>query len=246
MLIRPDIEFYLEVMVSAGLYTLSKENLRFQLGVLFKGVDFRNARVIDIGSGNCLYGLYMAYMGAKEVICLEPEAQGSTSGANNKFDSIRKSLQLDNIILKPIAIEEFEPDTRKFDVILLYNSINHLNETACINLLRDRNARMIYERVISKISYIANPGARLIVSDCSRNNFFALLRIKNPFVPTIEWHKHHSPEVWVKLFEDAGFVSPKITWNSFNRLRNFGRVMLGNRLASYFLASQFTLRMRKA
>jgi hypothetical protein len=38
----------------------------------------------------------------------------------------------------------------------------------------------------------------------------------------------------------------EISWGSFNTLRTPGRVLLGNRVALYFLTSTFRLRMSKA
>ena len=38
------------------------------------------------------------------------------------------------------------------------------------------------------------------------------LGLRNPFVPTIEWHKHQSPNTWIRLFEDFGFKKQSLSW----------------------------------
>jgi hypothetical protein len=127
----------------------------------------------------------------------------------------------------------------------LHDSINHLDEQACINLLTDNDSYEKYQYICKKMYDIANNNAKLVVCDCSNSNFFASLRLINPFSRTIEWHKHQSPETWVSLLKEAGFIDPKIKWSSFNRLGNIGRFFLGNRFMSFFLQSHFCLIMRK-
>ena len=163
-----------------------------------------------------------------------------------KFRKLGGILGYDQVRFEPVTFQAFEPAGKQFDIILLHNSINHLDETACINLLDDEVSQAIYMDMFSKLSSLASSGATLIVCDCSRHNFFVLLRIKNPFAPTIEWHKHQVPEVWVHLLGQVGFVNPRIRWTAFNTLRSPGRVLLGHRLLSYFLRSDFRFTMEKS
>ena len=132
-----------------------------------------------------------------------------------KFKKLGGILGYDQVRLEPVTFQAFEPARKQFDIILLHNSINHLDETACINLLGDEASRTIYLNMCSKLSALASSGAKLIVCDCSRYNFFALLGIKNPFAPTIEWHKHQAPEIWVDLLSQVGFVNPRIEMELF-------------------------------
>ena len=48
----------------------------FYLNWCFKGIDFRNKDVLDIGGGNGIFSYYAKYLGAKEVINLEPFSDG--------------------------------------------------------------------------------------------------------------------------------------------------------------------------
>jgi SAM-dependent methyltransferase len=244
MRIEQDVERFLNVVAKERVYP-NKENLRFYLNTLFEGVDFNNKRVLDIGGGTGLYSLWAICMGAKKAVCLEPELEGSSSGVGEKFWKLKSLLQFDNVVLQRKTFQSFEPDSETFDIILLHNSINHLDEIATINLLKDESSQAIYIDLFSKIYLLQSEGGKLIICDCSRYNVFPLLKIRNPFAPTIEWHKHQAPELWANLLGKVGFVNPKIRWLSFNRLRWWGKVILGNRLISYFLHSHFCLTMDK-
>ena len=241
---EPNLEDYLSAVIKEGLYP-NRGNLQFHLKTLFKDIALENRRVLDIGGGSGLHSFYAACMGAEEVVCLEPETEGSRSGRGAKFRRLSGILGQDHVWFEPVTFQAFDPAGKQFDIILLHNSINHLDETACINLLNSEASKTIYLDMFSKLSSLASSGAKLIVCDCSRYNFFALLRIRNPFAPTIEWHKHQAPEVWVDLLSQVGFVNPRVRWTSFNTLRSPGRTLLGNRLLSYFLRSDFRFTMEK-
>ena len=223
----------------------NKENLRFQMETLLGGIDFKNKKVLDIGGGSGLCSFYAACRGAGKVICLEPEDDGSSSRIIKTFRKLQAIFEFDNVAIEPLTLQEFEIGGETFDIILLHNSINHMDEAACISLLEDEGSKAIYQKLLAKIASCANKDAKLIVCDCSRYNFFALLKVRNPLVPTIEWHKHQSPKVWADLLAQAGFVNPKIRWSSFNSMRRWGKALTGNKLMAYFLASHFCLTMDK-
>ena len=241
---EPSLENYFSAVIEEGLYP-NRGNLQFHLNTLFKDITLENRRVLDIGGGRGLHSFYVACMGAKEVICLEPETKGSRSGTRETFRKLGEILGQDHVRFEPVTFQAFDPGGKQFDVILLHNSINHLDETACINLLDSEASRAIYLDIFSKLSSLTSDGAKLIVCDCSRYNVFALLRVRNPFAPTIEWHKHQAPEVWADLLSQVGFTNPSIRWTAFNTLRSLGKVLLGNKLLSYFLRSHFHFTMEK-
>ena len=240
-----DIELYLDTMIKEGMYS-TKGKLRFHLKTLFKGIDFNNKRVLDIGGGWGLLSFYASCRGAKAVLCLEPEAEGSSKrGTIQAFDKLGKILECDNVEIRSETFQEYEPGDSSFDIIILYNSINHLDETACINLLEDDAHKDTYRKIFSKLHSLLSTGGKLIICDCSRYNFFDALKIRNPVASAIEWHKHQSPKAWARLLGDVGFVNQKIRWSSFNSLGYLGRVLTGNKFMAYFLNSHFRLTMDK-
>jgi hypothetical protein len=235
---------YFPAMVEERLFP-RESNLIYHQRWLFEGVDFAGKTMLDIGGSAGLNGFYAACNGARDVLCVNPGRDGGTSGASQKFSRLKRRLGLDNIHLEPALFQSFEARGRSFDVVLLQDCVNHLDENACIYLLADPEARARYRRIFQKIAALANPGATLILCDCSRHNFFAALGLRNPVMPTVEWEKHQPPEVWAALLAQVGFVNPRIRWSSFNRLGSAGELLLGNRFAAYFLKSHFCLSMHK-
>lgn len=221
-------------------------NLRFHLKTVFEEVPLENKRMLDIGGGNGICTFYAACMGAEEAICLEPEAEGVIANSVAGFHRLKAHGLSDRIRFEPITFQRFVVGTdRKFDVILLHNSINHLNEWACINLLKEEKSRQVYLDLFENFYRHSNPDACLIICDCARRNFYGDLGMRNPLVPMIEWHKHQSPKVWASLAAEVGYCRPKIRWTSFNSLGTLGRYLLGNKLAAYFLLSHFRLQMQR-
>ncbi|MCK5850206.1 MAG: class I SAM-dependent methyltransferase [Kiritimatiellae bacterium] len=235
-----------DILPSRTILLSAKSALRFVLNDLFKGIEIDGKAILDIGGGSGIQSCYAACMNAREVVCLEPEGDGGRNIATEKFKKLKDLLSLDQATLEPVTFQEFESVGRKFDVILLNKSINHLNEDACIKLLNDEDAINIYNSLFAKLSSLSNYGAKLIVCDCSRYNFFSLLGMRNPIAPTIEWHKHHSPEVWADMLSKHGFGNPDIRWLSISRLGLPGKLLTGNKAISYFLQSRFCLTMDKS
>lgn len=224
---------------------MSRGNLRFYLNYLFDGIDFRGKAMLDVGGGDGMLSFYAACSGAGKVVCLEPEVAGSASGMNEAFERTASFLDQAQVQLLPQRLQDYECGDACFDVVLLHQSINHLDEDACIRLHRDSEAQSLYEQLFCKLAFLARPGATLIAFDCAQRNLFADLQITNPITPMIEWHKHQSPKLWARLLAQAGFGNPVIRWHSFNTLRTCGRLFLGNPLAAYCLTSAFCLTMER-
>lgn len=163
----------------------------------------------------------------------------------NKFAKLQSRFPQCPVALKRVTLQSYYPCDDRYDVVMLHNSVNHLDEKACISLLKEGASRAAYKRIFLAINTMMNREGFIILSDCSRYNFFPLLRLKNPFAPTIEWEKHQSPKKWAQLLEESGFVDPVIRWMSFNRLGNLGKTLSGNKVCSYFLNSFFSLKMKK-
>lgn len=238
------IELYRNMAIEEGLDS-DKGSLQFQMDFFFGGIDFTNKRILDIGGGSGLYSFWAACSGATEVVCIEPEDAGSSPGILQIFQKLNARLKCDNVVLETTTFQNFDPKGKAFDIIVLCNSINHLDEAACINLLKNAKSKNIYREIFTKIAALSSEGANLIICDCSRYNFFGLLGIRNPFVPQIQWHKHQAPEVWAHMLGDVGFVNRRIRWSSFNRFRWWGRVFIGNKFMAYFLTSHFCLTLVK-
>ena len=223
----------------------SADNVRFYCAYLFDEIPLRGKTMLDIGAGDGRYSFYAACAGAQRVVGLEPEVEGSRTGMHERFERARSLLRLQTVDLEPRSLQDYDARGETFDVLLLHDSVNHLDEAACMRLRDDPTAREIYRVLFEKLARLNRPNGTLVVADCSNENLFARLRVKNPVAPTIEWHKHQKPELWAGMLAEVGFRNPRIRWRSFNRLRSGGRVLLGNRLAAYCLTSHFCLTMRR-
>ncbi len=240
------LDKYISFVMKEKLHS-SKGNLSFYLEYIFRGIDFSGKRVLDIGGGSGLLSTFCAVSkGASEVVCLEPEIGGTQLDATEKFMEARSTLGVsDKARLEKSTLQAYDAGNRKFDIIISHDSINHLDEEACVRLSQDESARKRYHALFRKLHDITSDSATLIIADCSRYNFFALCHMKNPFAPYIDWKKHQSPYLWASLLSDAGFRTLDIRWWSYNSLRSLGKWLLGNRLAAYFLYSHFCLTMKK-
>ncbi|MBT0809691.1 class I SAM-dependent methyltransferase [Litoribacter ruber] len=234
---------FFELAVEEKLFA-SESRLKFHLNFVFDGIDLKGKSVLDIGGGKGLYSFYAAHKGASKVVCLEPESDGSSSNVVTKFNELKVKLGYENVELRQLMLQDLGAK-EKFDIILMHNSINHLDEPACVDLLENEESQKKYLKIFEQIYALTNPGGKVIACDCSNHNFFHLLNIRNPFVPKIEWEKHQSPNIWAQLMGFAGFKNPKITWSSINRLGKVGKVLISNKVGSYFTKSYFCLHMEK-
>jgi len=239
------LDKFFDLVSQEGLYS-KKEHLRFHVEYLFKNTIFDNKIMLDIGSGTGLFSFYAACNGAKKVICIEPKTEGYNPGSIKKFMKLRSALQLLDIIeLEETTFQNFNSGHKKFDILLLHGSINHLDENACINLQNDFHAIESYKKIFEKLYNISNKEAKLIILDASRSNFFAKLHLTNPLSPNIEWHKHQTPEYWAKLLQESGFCNPEIRWTTIPPLYSIGRILFSNKIANYFTGWGFCLIMHK-
>jgi len=89
-----------------------------------------------------------------------------------------------------------------------------------------------------------NKNATIIITDCSKYNFFGDIGLKNPFAPQIEWKKHNSPYVWKKILQQSQYNSINVEWINHNSLRTAGSIIFGNKYMSYLLNSYFLIKCK--
>lgn len=221
-------------------------NFDFELrNTIFDRVLLEGATVLDVGCGDGRMGMWAATHGARRVVGLEPEIEGSSAGMQKAFRCLAREAGIeDRVELVTTRLQDYDPGTERFDVLLLAASINHLDEPACMRLHFDEDARQTFRRQFRHLANLAAPGAVLVVTDVSCRNVFATFGVTNPFSPTIEWEKHQSPFLWAQLLNDVGFEKPDVKWTTFNTLRRPGRRLLNNYVAAYLTISAFRLHMR--
>ncbi len=206
----------------------------------FKNIDFKGKRVLDVGGGNGIYSYFAKFKGAD--YCLNLEPFGAGSGNFNILDD--KAFSDLSIDIEPITIQDYQGD-RPFDVMILHDSVNHLNEDLYERIHKDGEAYNLYSKLIAKLRSLVVTEGHVIVSDCSRKNLFDAIGVRNPFAPTIDWNLHQHPSLLIKLFEENGFELLRLRWSPFKRFDRFGHFIskLGFP-AAYFLQSHFNLVFR--
>jgi SAM-dependent methyltransferase len=218
----------------------SDKRIEFWIRQSLRHLDFREKTVLDVGAGTGTFTCYLAQRGARHVVALEPDLDGSGSGAGLATLSDRvQSLGLKNVSSSNQTFQSYETEKR-FDIVLLHAVINHLDETAVMVAHEAEWARDRYRQLLGKVYQLLTPGGVAIIADCARDNVFPLLGRRNPFAPTIEWHKHQNPTIWRALCRDVGFRNIQLNWATPNRLRRFGW-LVNNWPAAFLLHSHFIL-----
>lgn len=203
----------------------------------FNGIDFRNKTVLDVGGGNGIYSYYAKHMGASRCLNLEPFADGSDNIKVVGKSEIEE-LEIDTL---PQTFQEFNPKF-EFDIIILHDSINHLDEENFSYIHNDEKAYKVYVDIVAKIHSMLSTDGHVVVADCSRINFFNSIGLRNPFAPSIEWELHQHPPLLIKLFAANNLELVSLRWSPFKRFGSFGRLLskLGFPI-SYFMQSHFNM-----
>lgn len=218
--------------------------LKTRLELRFENIDLKSKTVLDIGAGRGLFSAYAAHKGAEQVIALEPEIEGSSEGMVEILENV--STDYPSINIKKMTFQEYTDKIKneRFDVVISNNSINHLDEEACINLQDSKVARERYHRIFDKLYDVINNGGIFIIADGARRNFWADTGITSPFI-NLEWHKHQSPKLWISMLQQHGFKKQELIWNTYlSQLGEIGKRFFCNRLLSYFTYNKFVLKMK--
>lgn len=234
-----ELEEFLHEAVRQG-SAKSIERLSFRCEEVFSDISLPGISLLEIGAGPGNFCFWAALHGAREVVALEPEAAGSTSGSSRKFQQMLHLSGLKNVTLFRRTIQQYEPAKARYDVALSYNSIEHLDEEAVQRLQSDPDSREVYQVILRKIAQSLKPGGRFIIYNVGRTNLWPLLGLHNPFAPTIEWHIHQDPSLWRTLLLDSGFDRVDTGWELKYSLRHMGP-LVSNCLFTFFTDSMFRL-----
>ncbi|HQI41282.1 MAG: hypothetical protein B6D44_02125 [Ignavibacteriales bacterium UTCHB2] len=214
---------------------------------LFNGIDFTNKSFLDIGGGIGLASFYALINNSERVVLIEPEDAGSGSFKMDNFYKLEEYFHSysERITLRKELFQDFNELSENYDIKFLHNSINHLDEDACISLTLNDRSRLKYIELFEKLYTLLKQDGQIIITDCSNRNLFNDIGIKNILAPQIEWQKHKKPETWIELMREVGFKEFKIQWTSLKQFRKLGRILFGNKLIAYLTFSHFKLSARK-
>lgn len=240
---------FCELLLHSGLSNRDAGSLGFFMESAFDRVPLADASVLDIGAGEGFHSLYALYAGARRVVAVEPESAGARKGMIQRLMERTNEIPraAERFVLYPLLVQDLDRPIGGFDVVFCFNMINHVDEAAVQLLTESPEARRKFTAVFADLRSRTVEGGLLILGDKSSANLWrwtsGVPRLRHPFSPAIEWHKHQPPEVWAKLAADAGFEPESLRWAVPFRLRRL-RVALANRLAAYCLTSHFILYLR--
>jgi SAM-dependent methyltransferase len=221
-------------------YGRSSQDLHLYFTRLLRPSELDGLKVLEVGSGNGLASFLMAESGA-DVTALDPLERGSNDKMNyfyRRYESAcTRAIHVHSV---QQSFQDFD-ERGPFDLILSHNSINHLDEVACTSL--ESQGRESYEQIFAKFSLLLRSNGRLWIADCARHNLWGQMRVRNPFVPSIDWSLHHEPRTWMHVAQGSGFREESLEWNVPSR-RLLSRVpLILRRGVSYSISSHFTLRL---
>jgi SAM-dependent methyltransferase len=222
------------------------QGLHWHCTHLLQGVDPKGGHTLEVGAGSGSLSLWLLGQGARSATLLEPEAAGSTVGTAARAAGHGRSLGLDadRWRFRNETLQRHQPD-RRYRLVLSQNSVNHLDEDACVRLLNDPAASAAYRTMFRKIHDMLEPGGWLVIADCARTNYWSWLGKRSPWAYMIEWEKHQEPETWAGLLRAAGFEIEALRWwHPYFRVRAL-QPIIRFRTASRFLSSYFVLRARR-
>jgi SAM-dependent methyltransferase len=210
----------------------------------FRGVDVRDRSVLDVGCGRGILSFAAAAAGARKVVSLEPEVDGSTAGVSATYTRLLQRLGFPQVTLVQELLQHYDFAGGPFDVVMMHNSINHLDEQACVEFERNESARQKYVTWFRRLHDNISPGGTLVFADCSNRNLFGDLGLPNPVARTIEWEKHQAPETWFKGLEEAGFETGPVRWTPLHSAGPL-RPLFRSRFMSYLTNSHFVAVARR-
>lgn len=223
--------------ISALLKYKSPERYIARAGFIFDGMNLQGKRVLEIGCGKGALLAWAALHGASSVLGLEPEEDGAVNGGYRVLEKVISTLGMDSV---SIRANKFDDCTfsELFDVVVLHNVINHLDEQAVVDLDVNPSSYSVFLGIVKKIRAVTAQGGVLILADAARSNLWGDLGARSPFAKTIEWTKHQNPATWQKLFEQAGFQFLDLRWSHLYPLGKWS----SNFLLHYITISHFTMR----
>lgn len=209
---------------------------------IYQDVPLAGKRVIDVGCGNGGFALWAAMNGAGYTLGIEPESDGSTDGTLAKFNTMINHLNFNDMVeAKSLYLNDLSPSPDElFDVVLMYNVINHIDEDAVSNVHENEASQQRYINHLKHLRSLVSNDAYVIIADAGRKNFWNDVGLTNPVFHYMNWEKHQQPDVWTSLFEQAGFKFENLRWSPIYPF--YG--LTNNRIVQYFWSSHFILRFR--
>ena len=179
-------------------------------------VNLKNKSILDVGSGNGYYAFRMLGMGAKQVLCLEPNLVHVS-----QFTAINKLVDSKKIRMIPERLESSGIKQTEFDCVfsmgLLYHQRNPQEHLQNLKDFLKSDGQMIIETIIAPDSYgmalepvdryASMPNVHLVHTDLGCKSMFKDLKLdlvsESDTVPTSHLEQRKTKWMPFKSFESA-------------------------------------------
>lgn len=207
----------------------------------FDGVNLRDASILDIGAGAGDFAEHAVDQGANRVVCLEPDAAGS--GGWELTELQERADTHPEIEIREVFFQAFDTD-EEFDVILLHNVINHLNEEQIRYVHTDKAAWNTFQGYVEKVRDYTRDGGDVVVADSARTSLWSRIGVERFPLGSVEFAIHQDPSCWTHMFESAGFERVRFDWTPVLEKGDLVERLTRNRLAAELRASHFCMVFR--
>ncbi len=204
----------------------------------FQNYSLRGKDILDFGCGSGLFSLYGVLMGnVKSVVSIDEfEGRGSAKESYERLQLILKKFQLTNnihLIKANGMIYDFGED--QFDIIYFSYVLHHLFPKS------KRNDKSEIVAFFKKLKGLLKTEGILIIREVMAHNFTEYLPNRLKIFP-VRWDTKRNNTEWKELLYEAGFRHVLTRFYVPFYLHYFPfKLLLSNKLASYFLTSRYVL-----
>jgi SAM-dependent methyltransferase len=210
------------------------KNFEYHFNQQFKGIDFTNKKILEIGCGKGFLSLYIAcFMNPLEIISLdEAEGEGSEKDVLDLLSDNINLLGLTNLMIVKSDILNYH-NYSYFDIIISNNALHHVCEHGLLK--HDIRARQKYIKIFQHLYNLNKPNSTLTIFEYSRNSVWRYL--PNNKFKDIEWSLHPTKTEWINVIKSAGYKIKVTKFAIPFKLRKFP--FLINALSLYFYFPSF-------
>lgn len=204
----------------------------------FRGIDFTDKKILEIGCGKGLISLYIGlFLNPKHIDALDESlGEGSDSNVLDILQNNIDTLGINNISVVKKDVMQYEM-LNSYDIVISNNAMHHVCEHGLLKW--DIRARKKYIEIFRHVRSLIKPGGFLLMHEYSRHSLWRILPVKK--FKGIEWSLHPTKAEWIDVLRNAGFSGITCDYVSPYKLRKISG-LIKNPIAMFFYFPNFFLR----
>jgi cyclopropane fatty-acyl-phospholipid synthase-like methyltransferase len=207
----------------------------------FKGIDFTDKNVLEIGCGKGFISLYIGYfLNPKQIDALD-ESMGEGSDIKD-LDTLQTNIDMLKIKNISIVKKDIMQHERfgTYDIVISNNAMHHVCEHGLLKW--DTRAKKKYIEIFKHVKSLIKPNGFLLMHEYSRYSLWRFLPSKK--FKGIEWSLHPTKAEWINVLRNAEFTKDiTCEYVSPYKLRNISFI-IKNPIVMFFYFPNFFLRAR--